>query len=120
MSDEPTLALHSDGLLSKWGFNDGDTPDNLLDYCDAHGLDYPVGWRRLLYQLVAERLVPALDQEVTITYIVTNHNPVRALTVDGVDVRAEWYDGDARTALTPPSVEVTMADVIAMAQQVRP
>lgn len=113
----PTLTLYSDGLLSKWGFNDGDKPDDLLDYCDAHGLDYPVGWRRLLYQLVTERLVPVLDQKVTIIYIVTNHNPVRALTVDGVDVRESWYASEDRMTLTPPSVEVPMADVMALAMK---
>lgn len=113
------LTLYADGVLSKWGFNDGDKPDSLLDYCDARSLDYPDGWRELLHALVQEHLLPALDQQVTITFIVTNHNPVRAVTVDGVDVTDGWYDTETGTILTPASVEVSMLDVMAMAQRER-
>jgi hypothetical protein len=43
--DEPKLVLWSDGLLSKWGFGDGDEPDAWLDWCDEQGIDYNArGW----------------------------------------------------------------------------
>ncbi|WP_433355598.1 hypothetical protein ACQP25_17165 [Microtetraspora malaysiensis] len=99
-------------MLSKWGFNDGDVPDDLLDYCDDRGIPSPDGWDEVLHTLVVERLLPALDQRVEIVRVGTSHNPVRALTVDGVDVTDEWYGDKERTSLTPDCVEVPMSEVV--------
>lgn len=112
---EPTFFLASDGLLNKWGFNDGDEPDALLDYCDEHGIPYPTleGWTATLRALVRERLVPALDQEIELVDVETCHNPIRARTVDGVGVEEHWTkDLPGQPALTPDGVEIPMADVI--------
>ena len=111
---EPCVILFSDGLLSKWGFGDGDAPDHFLDYCDEHDIPYPP-WRPLLKRIVREYLLPALDQAVEVVTIGTNHNPVRAATVDGRDVQGEWYDDGAdRTRLTPESVSVPFSAIFAM------
>lgn len=111
--DEPKLTLHSDGLLSKWGFNDGDMPDPFWDWLDERD---PTGyeryeWHPVLRRLVREHLVPKLDQRVEVIDIETNHNPVRASTVDGINVEGHWYDTDPPVTLTPESVEVPYTDV---------
>lgn len=119
MSDEPvtlpvTLALFSHCLLSKWGFNDGDTPDEVLDYCDDHGLDYgDRHWHDVLPMLVRTYLLPELEKHHTIELfdIGTNHNPIRASTVDGKDI--DSYADNDEIHLTPEYVPVPMEAVIA-------
>lgn len=105
------LVLHSDCLLSKGGFGDGDEPDWLLDILDERGLDHPVDWHGILWQLVNEHLVPALDQRVETVRIETNHNPVRASTVNGANVEGLWTS-NATTCLTPKSVTVPLDRVL--------
>jgi hypothetical protein len=107
MSDdpEPKLSLFSRDLLSKWGFNDGDTPDEILDYCDDHGIPYPADWHVTLRRLVREYLIPKLDQHVFTVDINTNHNPIRAAMVDGRDVESEWHR-ESHTVITPEWVEI--------------
>jgi hypothetical protein len=112
---EPNVTLFSDGLLSKWGFGDGDTPDAWYDYCDEHSIN----WSDLSYPLVAlvrAFLLPALDQDVEVVEIGTHHNPIRARTVNGVNVEDRWYEMDAGIELTPESVTVPMAEVVRLAR----
>lgn len=107
------LYLPADGLLSKWGFGDGDAPDWLLDYCDEHDLAYPDDWRDLLRALVRAYLVPALDQRVEVYDIETIHNPIRAASVDGVPVPdAVMYGDQEGPTLTPAAVEVPLSAVL--------
>lgn len=116
-----TLTLHSASLLSKYGFNDGDEPDALLDELDRRGIAYPNSgeWHAALTRLVREHLVPALDQRVEVVEIETNHNPIRAQTVDGADVSDQWYETDATTTLTPDAVSVPIDVVLSVMQQER-
>ena len=73
-SAAPELHLFTAGLFSKWGFGDGDTPDDFLDWCDAQGIDYPRGnWKSALCLMVRERLVPVLSAEVEVVEISTSH-----------------------------------------------
>lgn len=117
-ADQPDrLVLRSDGLLSKWGFNDGDEPDAYLDWCDDNGHPYPDDWDTVLRTLVRTRLAPALDQHVELVDIETLHNPIRAERVDGVDVTDLWYGSNAHVTLTPEDVEVPYADVLALYAQ---
>lgn len=117
---EPTLWLHSSCLLSKFGFNDGDMPDEVADWLDAQGIDFNgTAWRaEVLGRLVREHLVPALARRVTIVEIGTNHNPIRASTVDDVDVEGCWYGGQPSPVLTPESVEVPYAEVLRVLREV--
>lgn len=114
MSDEPSVRLFSAGLLSKWGFGDGDTPDHVYDYCDEHGIPY-LSWHPLLVRLVREFLLPVLDQRVEVVEISTHHNPIRAEKVDGVDVTDGWYEVEDRVHLTPEYVDIPLTEVVRVA-----
>ena len=77
-------------------------------------------WRELLPILVRCYVLPALDQKVTVADITTNHNPIRAVTVDGQDAERYWYEpADCGPALTPEWVTVPLDEVLRMAQQGR-
>jgi hypothetical protein len=104
------LTLASDGLLSKWGFNDGGLPDDLLDWLEAEtGQARWESWHAVLRRLVADFLVPALDQGVELAFITTAHNPVRAGKVDGRDAEDLWYGSGL---LSPGSVRVPFPVVL--------
>lgn len=122
MSD--TLTLRSSGLMSKWGFNDGDMPeevgDQIADRFDPWSEEYDrryraaLGvWHDVLRGLVRDYLLPALDQKVEVYDIDTNHNPIRAESVDGVNVESVHRDPKrAEGWLTPESVAVPMGEVM--------
>jgi hypothetical protein len=119
----PSIQLFSDGLLSKWGFNDGDAPDEWLDWCDDHGIDHSAlpSWRDyILPALVRRFLVTALTQDVQLVSISTIHNPIRAETVDGINVEEWWRKsaGAGAPQLTPEYVAVTLGQILEVAKQV--
>lgn len=96
MSD--VLILHSRSLASKYGFNDGDEPDHLLDWLDVHHPEYDYAtadWHPTLIRLVETYLLPALKEDVEILTIDTIHNPVRAARVNGNDL---VYEDDLEEA----------------------
>ncbi|MFM9652768.1 hypothetical protein [Streptomyces galilaeus] len=112
---EPGLFLFSRCLLSKWGFNDGDAPDQWFDYCEANGIDYNEADFPLV-ALVRAYLLPTIEQAVTVVEIETIHNPIRVDTVDGVDVTNVWFGRAPEPTLTPEYVEVPMDEVAKLAQ----
>ncbi|WP_119728350.1 hypothetical protein [Thermomonospora amylolytica] len=114
------LVLSSECLLSKWGFWDGAEPDALLDLLDERGMDYPEDWTAVLRRLIREDLIPALDQRVEVVDIETCHNPIRARTVDGVDVVDQWTKVDTDVELTPETVAVPIARVLQVLEEERP
>jgi len=117
-AESGSVRLFSDGLLSKWGFGDGDAPDHWLDYRDDHGLPWQ-HWHPVLCELVHRFLLPALDQRVEMTQISTAHNPIRATMVDGVNIEDHWYDSDySGVCLTPEFVDVPFAEVLKVAESV--
>lgn len=109
-----TYTLRSANLVSKWGFNDGDLDDALLDWLEEHGIRYrDVDDGEVLIWMVRTYLVPALEQDVELVEIETSHHPIRADRVDGVDVSEHWYSGrDTGPALTPDAVEVPYEDIL--------
>lgn len=119
---DPVLFLSSDDLLNKWGFDDGSEPGEFLDYLDALGLPYPGRgvWTDVLRRLVREYLVPALGQEVELVDIETSHNPIRAATVDGVDMSDYWArePEEFPVRLAPVTVEVPMSRVLEVVREV--
>ena len=112
---EPVLTLVSDGLLSKWGFNDGDAPCCVLEWLEENGHGWSIDWHSVLAKLVEDYLVPVLDQKVELAFICTNHNPVRARTVDGQDVEECWFSRQLEPELTPETVDVPMTVVLGVA-----
>lgn len=117
MDDDRVLRLRSAGLLSKWGFNDGDEPDDVADWLEADGIDYmAIRWRPVLQRLIREHLLPVLDQTVVAYDIETNHNPIRAETVDGVKVDV-YKTSDPPIVLTPEYVDVPYSAVIAAVRE---
>lgn len=119
MTDDGLL-LRSQSLLSKWGFSDGDMPDELMDYCEEHGIDpCRADWRETLCLLVMTHLLPELlkHQQVELVGIDTSHNPVRASRVNGVDVTDLWTE-DCDIVLLPEYVVVPYSDVFAAMGQV--
>ena len=113
------LTLFSSSLLSKWGFNDGDAPDQWYDYCDAQGIDCSQADAEFpLVELVRRYLLPVLDQVVTVVEIETIHNPIRAETVDGLDVTEYWYGRRGEgPRLTPEYVDIPMSEVAKLARR---
>ncbi|MGW9437946.1 hypothetical protein [Streptomyces sp. NPDC055607] len=111
---EPHVTLFSRDLLSKWGFNNGEDDEAWLDWCDDQGIDHAaLGFP--LTRLVHDYLVPVIDQAVTVVDIETCHNPVRAETVNGVDVTEVWYGRAPEPALTPEHVDISMSTVLTIA-----
>jgi hypothetical protein len=111
------VIFHTEGLLSKWGFEDGDMLDDLLWDCGYRGTDEraildPVdeigpiyGFAHVvLIVTVVAHVLPAIDQVVDVYTIGTIHNPIRARTVDGVAI--DEIDGEYDGLLTPATVEV--------------
>lgn len=91
------LVLHSECLLSKWGFGDGDEDEGWMDWADANGLPYSRDWDPILRRLVREHLLPVIEQNVVVYDINTSHNPIRAETDRG---------DNPNITLTPESVTV--------------
>lgn len=72
------MILHAHGLASKWGFNDGDMPDDVEDALFGRGVDPDrVDWHGVLRVLVRRYLAPELPDGVEVYDIETLHNPVR-------------------------------------------
>lgn len=102
-----TVSLFSEDLLSKWGFWDGDILNEVLwDRALEEGVK-PMGGdhHAVLVRAVREYLLPVLDQDVEVYEIVTSHNPIRASSVDGVEVD-DVGDDDQKPAITPDRVDV--------------
>lgn len=115
MATAQNLWLDSASLFSKWGFNDGDEPEWLWDYCQEQGLDWgAVDWRAILRQLVRAYLLPALAEchRVEVEDIETHHNPIRASTIDGQKID-ENAGQDTAPQLTPDGVSVPTEVVVA-------
>ncbi len=110
---QPALTLYASSLFYKSGFNDGDFPDELMDWLPDHaGWSEPETyyaadrdiWDRALERLVREHLLPVLaPAEVEIEVVDSCHNPVRARTYGGRDVTLCWSG-----ALPPPQVDISV------------
>ena len=107
-----TVTLFSAGLLSKWGFCDGD----LLEWLSEFGR---FDRRDVLCAVVRAKLIPVLKQTVEIEEVVTIHNPIRVRTVNGVNVTEMHYSADAGdNVLTPASVDVSGEEVLRIAREI--
>lgn len=108
-----SLILGGASLCSKWGFNDGNSPEDLPD-----DLLTEVDWHHVLRTLVRSHLVPAIKAagySITVYDIDTAHNPIRADMINGIEI--DHYDsgGAAQVALMEqlPDVTVSLVDIVA-------
>jgi len=91
-------------ITSKRWFQDWDL---LTDFFDS----YPSLERRcsMLYKLISH-LCTKLDQKVILDdMIITSHNPVRALSIDWIEV--DCYGGEVDHKLTPEYFELTEEEI---------
>lgn len=109
------ITLFSSGLLSKWGFSDGEPPEEWLDYLDARGID-PGDADWPLIALVRRYLLPALaaHHDIEVYELDTIHNPIRARVVDGAEIDDRADNG---VTLTPAAVSIPMDEVARIALQ---
>jgi hypothetical protein len=116
MSNEPTITLHASGLLSKWGFSDGETPDAWFDYLAEQGVDWDdAEWP--LTALVRRFLLPELAKHhaIEVYEIESIHNPIRASKVDGIEI--DDYAATPQVDLTPPWVDVPLSEALRIAHE---
>lgn len=88
----------------------------IYDYEYDDGSHEPYDLREELYDIVQRHLLPALNHKVKITFIHTQHNPVRAIMIDGQDYSSTWSDErvvhEWEEELTPKYVEVSAEQVL--------
>lgn len=99
-------------LLSKWGFSDGDQ----LSWLDEFGIKHD---QAVLCAVVRQKILPLLKQKVEVLEMGTCHNPIRASSVDGLNVQDLWYLPDSdKPVLFPLSVVLTGEEILEIARKV--
>lgn len=104
MESPDHITLYPDGLLSKFGFEDGDV---MFYFMSDRGLDLEaLDHHDLLIAVVERLLIPRLDQTVE-TYVIeaTLHNPIRAGTVDE-------EEASIHCIITPDSVDIPVEAIL--------
>lgn len=100
------LEVWTDGLLSKWGFNDGDILDNLVDaYCEERDIDWKVcDCHNIFQKLLTRYVLPKIQPKVEVEFLVTNHNPARAKTINGLKCTCYWHEPMLGWGILEPEV----------------
>lgn len=109
MKSPDHVTLYPEGLLHKFGFEDGDA---MFYFMEDQGLDFEaVDHHDLLIAVVERLLLPRLDQTVE-TYLIeaTLHNPIRAGTVDGEEATID-------SILTPDSVDIPVEAILKIVEE---
>jgi hypothetical protein len=76
------MKFETNDLLSKWGFGDGAILTNLL-LDNQHPLSLSP---HLLRFIARNHILPRLEQIVKVEDSCKMHNPIRAISVDGIEV----------------------------------
>jgi hypothetical protein len=96
------MILHTEDLLSKWGFRDGDI---MHEWLRERGLPEEDA-QDLLTRIVMKYVIPEIAQNhaVKVNTIITSHNPIRLSQLDDEkdDFAIEW-----NCEINPLTVEVT-------------
>jgi hypothetical protein len=110
------MRFYTCGLLSKWGFDDGDLLIGLLLDNDF-GLEND---KQVLAEVVMRHVIPAIDQSIELKKVAdwnwTGHNPIRAEKVNGVDV--DDYGNRSNPTITPEFVDIDDNAILAVAREV--
>jgi len=104
------MRLYTAGLLSKWGFGDGDVLDDMIFDSLGGGVDYS----KTLIKVVREFVVPKIKNKIELQEIGTIHNPIRASMVDGIEV--DWIE-EQDIELEPEFVDVPDEDILRIAKE---
>ena len=114
------MTFHTNDLLSKWGFGDGDMlTDLLLD----NNLEVPYSAERMRYdhvvliEVVKTHVIPRIDASIVAVEYGSLHNPIRASEVNGKEV--DWFKYNEGIRLSPETVEVDDADILAIARRIK-
>jgi hypothetical protein len=118
------MTFHTNGLCSKWGFQDGEMLDEFLEAAgfsnfstlDDDGEEQISFFHEVLITVVRDYVVPRLDQQVEVWELCGIHNPVVVRSVNGIPV--DWR-GSAEVRLTPETVEVADAIVLEIASRIQ-
>lgn len=112
-----TFLLDAESLCSKWGFGDGDALDDW--WWDTYDEAPTIDTHELLHALVLAFLMPAIREaghEVVLERIETNHNPVRAFTIDGVEIDHysdhDHFDPDILVEVAREQIEAIVAKTV--------
>lgn len=112
-----TFLLDAESLCSKWGFGDGDALDDW--WWETYDEAPEINTHELLHALVLAFLIPAIrdaGHEVEVVRIETNHNPVRAGRLDGIEVdhysQREHFAPDILVEVTREQIEKMVAKTV--------
>lgn len=115
------MIFHTNDLLSKWGFDDGDI---LNDFAFNNNLEFTndpaeshSGSHEALIKIVREHILPRLDQKVVVQTISCIHNPIRALTVNGCDTSAFWYESFSPPFITPATIDIPNETILEIVKE---
>jgi hypothetical protein len=98
------VEVWTEGLLSKWGLEDGDLLDPILQ---DMGFDLSVlNAHEVLVEIIRDHVLPKLENEIEFQVIGTLHNPIRITRVDGVVVD-NYRPSHPEIDLRPDCVEVS-------------
>lgn len=116
------MRFYTSGLLSKWGFKDGDILDDLLwdsGLCGTGKLgdDSELQEHDVLTKIIQDYVLPKITDDVKTCRIMTIHNPIRAEFVNGVSV--EWTNSKQEIKINPEFVEVPDELIIQVAKNLR-
>lgn len=111
------VKFYTCGLLSKWGFLDGELLSDATD--EVYSYD-PETEKRALVAVVKHFVIPKIENAIELVEITTIHNPIRAVRVDGVNVNALWFSDlsdEQHSMIRPTCVEVPLHDIIAFLRE---
>jgi hypothetical protein len=103
------MRFYTSSLLTKFGFEDGDQLTNILldNGFELQNSEY------LLRRIVRERILPVLDQKVEVQDI-GMHNPIRAVSIDGINIDTNINNSQHSLALSPKYIDVDNEDIFEM------
>ena len=110
MTDAEMVRFFTNGLLSKWGFEDGDMLIDFTYESDDWGAKQICDPHALLVESVRRFILPNLAQHVEVFEIGGIHNPIRAKSVDGAEF--DNYNDPHQPDLLAPSVLVVEDEAI--------
>ena len=110
-----SIRFYTSGLLSKWGFDDGEL---LIDLLLDHGFTGSRG--QVLAETVIQHVIPVLDQKEIELIKVHDwnwscHNPIRAERVNGVEVDDLEYKPNP--TLTPEFIDIEEEAILTIARR---